>query len=106
MRATGIRDARAGAGGVQFSGTLEDGYRACLWSRVASRVLVVVAEVDARDAETLYQGVVDLPWEQHFTPGATMAVDFVGTSDELRNSLYSARRVLSLIHISEPTRPY
>ena len=93
LRATGIRDARAGAGGVQFSGTLEDGYRACLWSRVASRVLVVVAEVDARDAETLYQGVVDLPWEQHFTPGATMAVDFVGTSDELRNSLYSARRV-------------
>ncbi len=93
LHAAGIRDVRAGAGGVQFQGTLEDGYRACLWSRVASRVLVVVAEVDARDADTLYQGVVDLPWEQHFAPGATMAVDFIGTSDELRNSLYSARRV-------------
>jgi len=93
LRELGIEDARATAGGVQFGGSLEDAYRACLWSRVASRILFALAEVDARDADELYAGVVDLPWEQHIGAGATIAVDFIGTSEALRNTLFSARRV-------------
>jgi 23S rRNA (guanine2445-N2)-methyltransferase / 23S rRNA (guanine2069-N7)-methyltransferase len=93
LNAIGIEDTRNGVGGVFFSGPLASAYRACLWSRVASRVLVAVGEVGARDADELYAGVVDLPWERHVAAGATIAVDFIGVSEQLRNSLFSARRV-------------
>jgi len=93
LGAAGIDDVRNGAGGVFFSGPLASGYRACLWSRVASRVVVMLGEVAAHDADALYAGAVDLPWERHIGAGATIAVDFTGVSEQLRNSLFSARRV-------------
>ena len=50
LGAAGIDEQR---GGVAFGTRLEDGYRACLWSRIASRVLLPLTSFDARDAEVL-----------------------------------------------------
>ena len=93
LRAIGISDARPTAGGTAFTYSLRNLYLGCLWSRVASRVMLNMAEVEANDADELLAGVRSLPWEQHLAPGATIAVDFIGTSDTLRNSQYSARLV-------------
>ncbi|MBK6277615.1 MAG: bifunctional 23S rRNA (guanine(2069)-N(7))-methyltransferase RlmK/23S rRNA (guanine(2445)-N(2))-methyltransferase RlmL [Gammaproteobacteria bacterium] len=93
LKAAGVDDTRVGAGGVYITGPLAHAYRACLWSRVASRVLAAVGEVGARDADELYANAVELPWEQHIGAGATIAVDFIGVSEQLRNSLFNARRV-------------
>ena len=93
LNAAGVDDTRVGAGGVYISGPLAHAYRACLWSRVASRVLVSVGEIGARDADELYASAVELPWEQHIGAGATIAVVFIGVSEQLRNSLFNARRV-------------
>jgi hypothetical protein len=49
-----VREALAG---VHFSGNLETAYRACLWSRLASRILVPLAEFDAATDDALYAGV-------------------------------------------------
>ena len=43
-------DAHEKLAGVAFSGELATGYRACLWSRLASRILLPLAEFDAADA--------------------------------------------------------
>ena len=40
--------------GVLFQGPLQVGYRACLWSRVAGRVLLELGRGPASDAEELY----------------------------------------------------
>ena len=56
LRAKRVRPLKSG---VAFFGTQRDGYRVCLWSRIASRVLRVIGRVDAHDAETFYQGVKD-----------------------------------------------
>lgn len=80
-------------GGVHFSGTLREAYRVCLWSRVASRVIAMLAEIPARDATELHAAALELPWEEHIPAGATIAVDFGGVSEQLRNTLFSARRV-------------
>ena len=45
-----IPQVRALRGQVSFGGELADAYRACLWSRLASRVLLVLARVDAHTA--------------------------------------------------------
>lgn len=97
LRALGVDEARPAVGGVRFAPSLVSAYRACLWSRIASRVMLVIAEFPSPDAEELYAGVADIPWEAHLPPGATIAVDFIGTSDSLRNSLFSARRVKDAI---------
>jgi 23S rRNA (guanine2445-N2)-methyltransferase / 23S rRNA (guanine2069-N7)-methyltransferase len=93
LQAAGIDRARAGVGGVRFEGDLGAGYLACLWSRVASRVLLLLGEVDAGSSERLHAAVMDLPWERHVPEQATLAVDFSGSSDAFRNTLFGARRV-------------
>jgi 23S rRNA (guanine2445-N2)-methyltransferase / 23S rRNA (guanine2069-N7)-methyltransferase len=79
-------------GAVRWSGALEDGYRACLDSRVASRILLRLLEFPCPDADALLVGVRSIPWPDHLAPGGRVAVDFVGLSAEIRNSKFGAMR--------------
>lgn len=88
----GVPQVRPLLGQVAFGADLADAYRACLWSRLASRVLLVLGRVDARDADALYEGVLALAWEDHLAPGATFAVDAHGTNAQLRNTQFLALR--------------
>jgi 23S rRNA (guanine2445-N2)-methyltransferase / 23S rRNA (guanine2069-N7)-methyltransferase len=51
LTALGIEGPKPRTGGVAFAGSLSLGYRACLWSRTASRVLLRIAELPAGDAD-------------------------------------------------------
>ncbi|MCL1799684.1 MAG: bifunctional 23S rRNA (guanine(2069)-N(7))-methyltransferase RlmK/23S rRNA (guanine(2445)-N(2))-methyltransferase RlmL [Eggerthellaceae bacterium] len=90
LKRLGISRIRPLSGGVVFFCGLEGAYRACLWSRVASRVLLVLGRFDAQDAEALYRGVQSIDWERHIAPGATLAVTALGTNDALRNTQFTA----------------
>lgn len=68
-------------GRIVVSGTLEAAYRICLWSRLASRVLLPIHHFDiakthdARDvAEELYEGAVNFDWSLIFSPSSTFAI--------------------------------
>ncbi len=93
----GANSVKETVAGVHFSGELEAAYRACLWSRFASRILLALAQFPVRDDMDLYLGVVNLPWEQHFSASQTLAVDFSGTSDSIRNTQYGALKVKDAI---------
>lgn len=80
-------------GGVAFFGSLEDAYRACLWSRIATRIQLVLARVSARDAQALYAEVANVDWERHIREGTTIAVEAHGTNQQLRNTEYTALKV-------------
>lgn len=90
LGASGVREVRAGC---HFAGGLETAYRACLWSRLASRVLIPLAEVDAADSDRLYAAVLALPWEHHLSPTGTMAVDFTATRSPITHTHFGALRV-------------
>jgi putative N6-adenine-specific DNA methylase len=64
LRALGVGDARADAGGVAFTGGLEAVYRANLHLRTASRVIARVAEFGARGFPELVRHGKRLPWER------------------------------------------
>lgn len=85
------------SGRVSFGGGLADAYRACLWSRLASRVLLTLARIDAADSDALYEGVRGIAWEDHVAPGATFAIDAHGVNDQLRNSQFVALRAKDAI---------
>jgi 23S rRNA (guanine2445-N2)-methyltransferase / 23S rRNA (guanine2069-N7)-methyltransferase len=78
LRALGLAGVDVGRGGVAFGETLEHGYRACMWSRVASRILLPLTRFEAPDADALYQGVHAIEWNDHLGPEETLAVDAAG----------------------------
>ena len=97
LSAMGARGVRAARAGVAFMGPLSTGLRACMWSRVASRVLLKLATVPASTADELYTGVHGLPWEAHLALEGTFAVSVVGTSPALRHTGFTALRVKDAI---------
>ncbi|MDQ4080561.1 MAG: class I SAM-dependent RNA methyltransferase, partial [Gemmatimonadota bacterium] len=64
LRALGMFDARAGAGGVAFKGRHDAVYRANLHLRTASRVLARIGEFGARGFPELVRHGKRLPWER------------------------------------------
>jgi 23S rRNA (guanine2445-N2)-methyltransferase / 23S rRNA (guanine2069-N7)-methyltransferase len=86
-------EVRATRGGVFVGGGLEGAYRACLWSRVASRVLWPLATFDAPDPDTLYREVRALDWTAHLPVRKTFAVDAVLVRSRLGHSHFVALRV-------------
>ncbi|WP_329742856.1 bifunctional 23S rRNA (guanine(2069)-N(7))-methyltransferase RlmK/23S rRNA (guanine(2445)-N(2))-methyltransferase RlmL [Dyella sp. A6] len=93
LTAIGASDVHEALAGVHFSGNLETAYRACLWSRLASRILMPLAEFDAADDEALYAGVQAIDWSQHLAAHATLAVDAHTAQSKLVHSQFIAQRV-------------
>lgn len=93
LKRLGIKRVRPLGGGVAFFCDMRHALSACLWSRLASRILVVVGRVNAGDANLLYEGVRRLPWEDVIAPDASIAVQAHGMNDELRNTRFTALKV-------------
>ncbi|HLV76365.1 MAG TPA: bifunctional 23S rRNA (guanine(2069)-N(7))-methyltransferase RlmK/23S rRNA (guanine(2445)-N(2))-methyltransferase RlmL [Marinobacter sp.] len=89
----GLTQVRNSPAGIWAEGPLEAGYRACLWSRLANRVILHIAEVDARSADELYEGVVALDWQAHIPLAGSFKVSFLGQNDEIRNTQFGAQKV-------------
>jgi len=81
---------RVTVAGVEFSGPLEAGYAACLYSRVASRVLVQLATFPAPDPEALYAGMRSIPWHTHFGLDKTFAVSLTSTRSAVTHTAFGA----------------
>ncbi|HEX3344142.1 MAG TPA: THUMP domain-containing protein, partial [Polyangiaceae bacterium] len=92
LRELRLRGVRADRGGVHFEGQLVDAARACLWSRVAVRILVEVAVFAAPDGEALYEGARAVPWATWMTPRTTLAVRATCRSSRLTHSQFVAQK--------------
>ncbi len=79
--------------GVHFSGPLEMGYRAVLWSRLANSVLLELAKVPAVTPEDLYDGVRTVDWSRHMKVGDTLKVNFTSVRSEITHTRYGALKV-------------
>ena len=75
LGALGIRDAKPGKGGVSFITDRAGLYRANLWLRTASRVLVQLALFPCTSPTELYAGAHAIAWQELITPDMTLAVD-------------------------------
>lgn len=93
----GAEDVRERAAGVAFSGPLAIGYRACLWSRIANRVFLELAQFEASDADQFYAAARVLDWSQHLGPGATLACDFSGRHPSITHTHFGALKLKDAI---------
>ncbi len=71
--------------------------RACLWSRLASRILMPLAEFAVADADALYAGVQSIDWSEHLAVDGTFAVDAVGSTHGITHTQFTALRVKDAI---------
>lgn len=97
LRALGITSAAEKLAGVEFSGDLTAAYRACLWSRLANRILLKLAKFPASTPEELYTGVQTIDWNQHLNPEGTLAVNFTTTQSKITHTLFGAQKVKDAI---------
>ncbi|HQR48804.1 MAG TPA: bifunctional 23S rRNA (guanine(2069)-N(7))-methyltransferase RlmK/23S rRNA (guanine(2445)-N(2))-methyltransferase RlmL [Steroidobacteraceae bacterium] len=98
LRALGIRVTREHPAGVGFDGTLADGYRACLESRTASRVLLTLGTVPLDSADAMYGALKAMHWEDHLGPDGTLAVEVVGEGPSwIRNTQFVAQKAKDAI---------
>lgn len=81
IKGLGVQNVERFPGRLTFKGTLENAYRICMWSRLASRVLMPIHthEIefshDTRDvAEELYEGAISFDWSLIFAPQSTFAI--------------------------------
>jgi 23S rRNA (guanine2445-N2)-methyltransferase / 23S rRNA (guanine2069-N7)-methyltransferase len=93
----GAKNTKKTVAGVKFSGTLALAYRACLWSRLANRILLPLAEFNSENADGLYKGVGNIKWLDHLRPSGSFVVDFTGTTPAIKNSHFGALKVKDAI---------
>jgi 23S rRNA (guanine2445-N2)-methyltransferase / 23S rRNA (guanine2069-N7)-methyltransferase len=93
LTAQGFVAPKVERGGVACEGTLEQAYRACLWSRVANRVLLAVAQFPAPTPEALYDGVRTVDWGEHLRLDGTLAVDCTSGRSAITHTQFAALKV-------------
>jgi len=87
----GAEDIRERSHDVKFQGTLDVGYRTCLWSRTATRVLLSLGSIDASSSKAVYEAVKRIDWREHLAPGATLACDSSGGNESIRHTIYGSQ---------------
>ena len=73
------------------------GYRLCLWSRLANRVLLVLSRFAMNNADELYDGVQAVDWRDHLESSGSLAVEFSGNGSGIDNTHFGALKVKDAI---------
>ena len=89
----GANTVQESGAGASFEGTLETAYRACLWSRIANRILLPLKNFQALTPESLYDGVRSIQWDKHLAPDGTLAVDCTAINSPITHTRYAALKV-------------
>lgn len=93
LTALGAKSVSTAGAGVRFQGDLSVAYKACLWSRVANRVLLPIHDGPADSPEALYALIKEIDWSQHMKLSGTLAVDFFTANSNITHSQYGALKV-------------
>lgn len=93
----GVSKVSPANGGVNFEGSLNDGYRACLWLRTANRVLQPIVSFFCPSQEALYEGTYAFDWQDLMTPDMTLAVDANLRDSEITHSRFAALKTKDAI---------
>lgn len=97
LEALGAKKVRQDRGGVRFGANVREALAICFHTRVAMRILLPLAEAEARGAEGLYDAVKAVAWEEHLTARTTFAVDATLKDSEHTHSGFVALKVKDAI---------
>ena len=93
----GAANCKIAQGGVYFDADEQTLYQSLLWSRLASRILLPIAEFDIYSDLDLYSCVFNIKWTDIFAVDNSFVINFVGVNDFIRNSQYGALKIKDAI---------
>jgi putative N6-adenine-specific DNA methylase len=80
-------------GGVHASGSMQDAYRINLHSRIASRVLMRMANKTYNNENDIYDLVLEQPWEDWFGVDHTIRVDITAVKSPLKSLEFTTLKI-------------
>ncbi len=80
-------------GGVHCSGTLIDAYRLNLHSRIASRILLRVAQKSYKNENDIYDLTLEQAWEDWFDVDHTIRVDLTAIKSPLKSLEFTTLKI-------------
>ena len=89
----GASDVRETPAGVHFSGSLALAYRACLWSRLANRILLRISDTAVASADDVYNSTRSVRWSEHLSVATRFSVEFRGQTNYIKNTHFGALKV-------------
>ncbi len=93
LRALGYNELQVENGRVTLAGDDEDVARCNIWLRTADRVLIQMARFTAEDFEQLFQGTLEVPWEDIIPVNGEMHV----TGKSVKSTLHSVPGCQSIV---------
>lgn len=93
LAALGAGDVRETPAGVHFTGSLAVAYRACLWSRLANRILLRVSDTVVASADDVYTSARSVRWSEHLSVKTRFSVEFRGQTNFIKNTHFGALKV-------------
>lgn len=97
LKTLGADDVKQTVAGCRAAGNLRLAYSICLWSRVASRVLLQLHKFEFDQEDDLYSGSRQLAWEEIFTLETTFAVEANVSKSRVKNANYAALKIKDAI---------
>ena len=98
LEALGADQVQKKMAGVAFKGDLAMAYKACLWSRTANRILLLLGSFEVKSQQDLYNGVSKINWFEHLKPDDSLAVSFSAKNNPaINNTHFGALKVKDAI---------
>lgn len=97
LKALGLVDLRLGFRGIYAPYTLENIFKINYLSRLATRVMLPLAQFSCPDTQTLYNEAKKIPWLDYLDETKTFAIDANIKHPMIRHSLYGAQLVKDAI---------
>lgn len=94
LQQLGLEQVQQTVAGCRFESDIEGAYRVCLWSRLASRVLLKLGQCDVgHQLERVTQAISETLWHEHFNAEQSFVVSFNGTNQQIRHTQFGAQVV-------------
>lgn len=96
-RSLGAVEVKETVGGVHAKADLATAYSLCLWSRLASRVLMPLSRFPLPDEAALYEAAKAIDWPDLFDVSRSFAIEVAGRSNTVTHTHYAALKVKDAI---------
>ncbi|QBF84108.1 bifunctional 23S rRNA (guanine(2069)-N(7))-methyltransferase RlmK/23S rRNA (guanine(2445)-N(2))-methyltransferase RlmL [Shewanella maritima] len=97
LKGFGAEQVKESVAGVYFSAPLELAYRITMWTRLASRIVLVIYKGPCDSPEQLYNAAYCIDWPSHFSNRSTFSIDFHGTGGFINNTQFGALKIKDAI---------
>lgn len=96
LRALGL-SVKEAPHGVWFWGGLPAAYKAVLWSRLASRIMLTLVEGEVQNEADMVDLLCAVDWQQWLKPTGSLAIEFHGKLPFIRHTQFGAQKVKDII---------